>query len=94
MLRLLVWLLLAYVGYRIVKALVGAKPSGSAPQQVRTGEETVQDPVCGVYLTKADAVVGRLEGVRHYFCSMDCLEKFQEQVDHTDHQTMKSEVER
>lgn len=85
MLRLLVWLLLAYVGYRVLKALVGVKPSGPASRTTDAGEETVQDPVCGMYVAKADAVVGRLDHVRYYFCSRDCLEKFREQLDHASH---------
>jgi YHS domain-containing protein len=45
-------------------------------------EPTYRDPVCGVYVSEKDAVVGRLDGQRHYFCSMSCLEKFREQLDH------------
>ncbi len=84
MLRLLVWLLLGYIGYRIIKALIARKPT-VLPSQKKESEETVQDPVCKMYLAKKDAVIGTLEGNRHYFCSMDCLEKFREQLDHTNH---------
>lgn len=82
MIRLLIWLLLGYIGYRVVKALMAPKPPVPA-SPVRDSEETVQDPVCGTYVAKVDAVVGRLDGERHYFCSMACLEKFREQLDHT-----------
>lgn len=82
MFRLLIWLLLGYIGFRVVKLLTAPNkkvPSGT----VRTGEETVQDPICKMYLAKEDAIVGTLNGTRHYFCSMDCLDKFREQLDHT-----------
>lgn len=82
MIRLLIWLLIAYIGYRVVKALMPPKPPVPAAP-ARNSEETVQDPVCGTYVAKADAIVGRLDGERHYFCSMTCLEKFREQLDHT-----------
>lgn len=82
MIRLLIWLLLAYIGFRVVKALMSPK-SSPTPPPVRASEETVQDPVCGTYVAKADAIVGTLDGTRHYFCSMACLEKFREQLDHT-----------
>ncbi len=82
MIRLLIWLLMAYIGYRVVKALMAPKSSAPASPALES-EETVQDPVCGMYVAKADAVVGRLNGERHYFCSMACLEKFSEQLDHT-----------
>lgn len=81
LIRLAIWGLLLYVGYRVVKAIFAskAKPAAPAPQS----EDTVQDPICGVYLARTDAVVGTLEGKRHYFCSMNCLEKFRDQLDHT-----------
>ncbi|CAH2032664.1 YHS domain-containing protein [Trichlorobacter ammonificans] len=83
MARLLVSLLFLYIGYRIVKALF-AKKSGREPVPAPpAAEDTVQDPICGVYIAKEDAVVGTLEGTRHYFCSMDCLEKFRDRLDHT-----------
>lgn len=83
LIRLLFWGLLLYIGYRVIKALLAPKgtSNGSAPRH--DGEETVRDPICGVYLSRDNAVVGNLEGTRHYFCSMDCLEKFREQLDHT-----------
>ncbi len=83
MFRLLIWLLLGYIGFRVVKLLTAPNkkvPSGTVH---RTGEETVQDPICKMYLAKEDAIVGTLNGTRHYFCSMDCLDKFREQLDHT-----------
>lgn len=84
MFRLLIWLLLGYIGFRVVKLLTAPNkkvPSGTTVH--RTGEETVQDPICKMYLAKEDAIVGTLNGTRHYFCSMDCLDKFREQLDHT-----------
>lgn len=84
MFRLLIWLLLGYIGFRIIKALTAPNGKESANSTPRTGEETVQDPICKMYLAKEDAIVGTLNGTRYYFCSMDCLEKFREQLDHTD----------
>jgi len=81
--RLLIWLLFIYIGYRVVKAIAGGK---ERRQDILRGqgaaEVTHRDPVCGLYVSERDAVVGRLEGERHYFCSMGCLEKFREQLDH------------
>jgi YHS domain-containing protein len=82
MFRLLIWLFLAYIGFRIIKSLTAPKPSPPSSHH-HDGVETVQDPVCKKYLAKEDAVIGTLDGTRHYFCSMDCLEKFREQLDHT-----------
>jgi len=82
MIRLLIWGLLIYIGYRVVMALAGGKKPESKVSEPRDAATAHRDPVCGVYVSEEDAVVGRLEGERHYFCSMDCLEKFREQLDH------------
>lgn len=84
MFRLLIWLLLAYIGFKLLKSLVSPNRQVSLPLP-REGEDTVQDPICKVYLDRDDAIVGTLDGQRHYFCSMGCLEKFREQLDHTQH---------
>lgn len=84
MIRFLVMGLLLYIGYRIVISLFSAKkPLPKQDDRISPATETHRDPVCGVYVSEEDAVVGKLEGKRHYFCSMDCLEKFREQLDHT-----------
>jgi YHS domain-containing protein len=80
--RILIWALLLYIAYRIVVKLV----SGKAKQpEVKPDAEKVasahQDPVCGVYVSEEDAVIGRLDGQRYFFCSKDCLEKFQEKLE-------------
>lgn len=84
MIRLLMWCLLIYIGYRIILAIIGPKQK---PSDQFRGRESVmttrQDPICGVYVSEEDAVVGTLDGQRHYFCSPACLEKFREQLDHT-----------
>ncbi len=75
--RMLLWLLLAYVGYKIVKGYLGNREK-PAPSRLET--ETFQDPVCGVYVAADDAVVGRVEEKRIYFCSMACLEKYRDSL--------------
>ncbi|HXC93964.1 MAG TPA: transcriptional regulator [Geobacteraceae bacterium] len=77
--RFLLWLLIIYIGYRIVKAwlIPGEKQSSL---KTASEEETFQDPVCGLYVSSEDATVGRLEGEKLYFCSVRCLEKYQERL--------------
>jgi YHS domain-containing protein len=76
--------LLLYIGYRILISLSSAKKPPTTPAGNRDqGEETYRDPVCGVYVTEENAVIGRHDGQRHYFCSMNCLEKYREQLDHS-----------
>jgi YHS domain-containing protein len=76
--------LLVYIGYRILISLVSGKKTPVKPEaELKAATETHRDPVCGVYVSEEDAVVGKLDGQRHYFCSMDCLEKYREQLDHS-----------
>lgn len=84
MIRILVWGLLAYIAYRIVVSILksGKKtPGPSTSTSDQTASATYRDPVCGVYISEDDAIIGRLEGERHYFCSHDCLEKFREKLE-------------
>ncbi len=77
--RLLIWLLIGYCAYMLLK---GRKREEIPPASGRQkGEETHQDPVCGVYVTEEDAVIGRVEDKRVYFCSMKCLEKYRDQLE-------------
>jgi YHS domain-containing protein len=83
MVRLLIWLLLIYIGYRIILSLTSAKKQEPAAHNAAAeGTATHRDPVCGMYVSEEDAVVGKLDNQRHYFCSMACLEKYREQLDH------------
>lgn len=84
MIRFLVISLMLYIGYRILLSLISAnKPQTKPGEKREPGVETHRDPVCGVYVSEEDAVIGRYEGQRHYFCSMNCLEKYREQLDHS-----------
>jgi YHS domain-containing protein len=56
--------------------MVRGKKLPEVPKE-HAGAETVRDPVCGVYVSEADAVVGRLEGKRYHFCSIACLQQFE-----------------
>jgi YHS domain-containing protein len=75
--------LLLYVCYRIILSLTSdKKPLTKSGRDNDPGEETYRDPVCGVYISEETAVIGKHDGKRYYFCSMDCLEKYREQIDH------------
>lgn len=83
MFRLLIWGLLLYIGYRIVLSLTTAKKPATKPAGKRESDTvTHRDPVCGVYVSEEQAVIGNHDGQRHYFCSMKCLEKYREQLAH------------
>lgn len=78
MARLLVMIIVGYVLYLMFKGRPEAK---ELPKDDMPDEETFKDPVCGVYVTKDDAVIGTMDGKKFHFCSMACLEKFREQLE-------------
>ena len=47
-------------------------------QQASTevAEEMVRDPVCQVYLPRAEAIRRKVQGRDYFFCSPGCLDKF------------------
>lgn len=75
---MILFIILAYIGYRILKGFLATQKI--SPPEARPADDTVKDPVCGVYLTREDAVIGTVEGERIYFCSMNCLEKYRDQI--------------
>lgn len=78
MIRFLIWLLLGYIGFRIVKGILSRQDDRAA--QPHGDTETRQDPVCGTYVAVDDAVVGRLNDERVYFCSRECLETYRDRL--------------
>jgi YHS domain-containing protein len=75
---MLLWLILGYIGFRIIKGFLASREITAAKPLKDT--EAFQDPVCGVYVSAEDAVVGRLEGEKVYFCSRECLDNYQEKL--------------
>ncbi|ABK97929.1 YHS domain-containing protein [Pelobacter propionicus] len=84
MIRLLLWGLLVYCGFRIVSSL---KRTAKHPDDTRRERgptsATHRDPVCGIYVTEDDAVVDTYRGKIHYFCSPACRDRFREHPEHT-----------
>ena len=82
--QLLFWGLLLYIGYRIFLSLKKTKNHQATPFR-NQGDATIihKDPVCGIYISEVEAVVGTQNGQRIYFCSHACLNKFRENTDHT-----------
>jgi uncharacterized protein len=57
----------------------GERTRGPSRQPTPITDELVQDPVCGVYCPKRDALSLNWQGKTYYFCSDKCRQKFQEQ---------------
>ena len=55
----------------------GSKQAGKQPPIT---DELVQDPVCGVYCPKRDALPLNRQGKTYYFCSDKCRQEFKEKI--------------
>jgi len=80
MIRLLIYAMLVYLVYRLVKAWGPSlfKSEDGQEQGVVSHQSTelMKDPQCGTYFLKRDGVEVEIEGKRVHFCSHDCLEAF------------------
>ena len=76
MIRLIVWLILislvlrslVRLGRGIAEGLQGPKPPKAVP--------LVRDPVCGTFVAPGESFAFRTGGETHYFCSVECRERF------------------
>ncbi|MBW2061241.1 MAG: YHS domain-containing protein [Deltaproteobacteria bacterium] len=85
-LRWVLIILLFYLIYRVLKGLIRPRPRSetqgvrSKPNNIRNNaygnDLLVQDPHCGVYLPRSEAVANTVNGQTFYFCSEDCKEEF------------------
>ena len=87
MIRFVIFALLCYILYRLIKSLALPSPRKSGepfrkpgepftqPPQVIT-DEMVIDPHCHVYIPKREALTAKIEGETVYFCSKECKKKY------------------
>ena len=75
-----IWLL-----YRGIKSLKGAGQNrarvnrsrgNGKPENRQIVEDLVQDPNCGTYLPRGEAIRQYVAGEDHFFCSEDCRDEY------------------
>ncbi|BCR03349.1 hypothetical protein DESUT3_04180 [Desulfuromonas versatilis] len=79
MIRLLIFALLCFLIYTLYTAVIRSLSGkgGTLPgEKTRRGEDMVQDPQCGTYLPRSDALEKSVNGTRHFFCSKECRDAF------------------
>jgi uncharacterized protein len=80
MIRLLIFGLLIYLGYRAVRTLVdGSSLNGRSVSGKNVGkidDVMIKDPYCEVYFPQKEGVHLREGGKDLYFCSEDCRDKY------------------
>jgi hypothetical protein len=79
MIRLLIYGLLIYFGYRLLKSWGRSlKGGGKDPGGVMRSDNTelIQDPQCGTYFLRQQGVEARIDGQKLYFCSEQCRDAY------------------
>jgi len=78
--RFIIGLVVGYLIYRLVKkTMLAYKQGQSASPQEPEGRETevlVQDPICGTFIPRQDALKAQKDGKDYFFCSEGCLKRF------------------
>ena len=86
--RLLILLVVIYLGYRALKSwMLPGQPSQRPVSGKAAGEiddEMVKDPYCEVYFPKRNGVHLKVDGNDLYFCSTECRDKFIESRSESD----------
>jgi YHS domain-containing protein len=78
--RLFFYAIIAYLIYKFVAlALMPRQQRGTRPPAQGRSGVMVKDEICNTYLPKEDAVARTIDGREHFFCSRECLRKFDEQ---------------
>jgi YHS domain-containing protein len=78
MIRLAIFVFLAFVVYKLLGGLLKGVSVSSRPEVPanKSTAELVQDPQCGAYILPAQGVDGRLAGKTYHFCSESCRDQF------------------
>lgn len=79
--RILIIAFLIYLFYRLVRGLQGLQAprrGGASRGNGDVVDDMVQDPNCGTYIPRSEAVVRRVNGEERYFCSEACAETYKE----------------
>jgi YHS domain-containing protein len=83
--RLIIYAAICFLAYMFLKIwssrsrawktgrMKGRYPPAKPPPII---DELVQDPVCGVYCPKGEAVQLYYKGKTYYFCSKECMNSF------------------
>ena len=79
MIKLIIYILLIYLAYKVIKGLTAPSVSKERKEERDAGsvdDIMIKDPVCGVYFPKKDGIYLNADGRDMYFCSSECMDKF------------------
>jgi len=79
MIKILIYLLLIYIVYKVFRSLMTTSESSARRNHGETGpvdDIMIKDPVCEVYFPKKDGIYFNIDGNEICFCSKECRDKF------------------
>lgn len=80
LIRFLIFFIVGYVIFRLIKSIRREKPFVVQNDNNKTtsalGEELVEDPYCHTYIPISQAHRKEIAGKEYYFCSKECFEKY------------------
>jgi YHS domain-containing protein len=77
MLKIIIYVVLAYFVYRIFKNLFGKSKVIEKGERGGVIDEMVQDPICKTYIPRRDSQKRVIGGNEYFFCSNECASKFE-----------------
>ena len=77
--RFIIYIVLAYVAYRVLKAVIRPKDRIYRSENGGVIDEMVQDPQCKMYIPRREAIEKAVDGRTYHFCSDACATKFLQQ---------------
>ena len=80
MIRLAIYGLMLYLGYRVVRIMLGGNALNryvsSGKSLGKIDDVMIKDPYCRIYFPKKEGVLLRENGKDLYFCSPDCRDNY------------------
>ena len=80
--RIILYLIFAYVIYRLLKGVFLSGHKGQKIEKSETGgmiDEMVQDPVCRTFVLRRKSINKIIDGEEYFFCSKECATQFEAQ---------------
>ena len=77
MIRLIIYVIIIYLVYRLGKSFLGPGKKVDRTPSGGVIDEMVQDPFCKTYIPKREAVRRVVRGQECFFCSQECADRFE-----------------
>jgi uncharacterized protein len=78
--RFFLYVIIVYAIYNFLRLLMSPRRSRRSEQsRPQLSGVMVKDEICNTYLPKDEALLEKVDGEDHFFCSQECRRKFLEQ---------------